>query len=188
MRSLLHLSLIHICFQPIIVDEPTIEDTIAILRGIKEKYETHHGIKISDDAVIAAVNLSVRYITDRFLPDKAIDLIDEAAAASKIEIDSMPTVLDEIKRRLIQIDIELAALKREKDVDERKRKLEVERKTLDEQFKKLETQWEAEKEIIAELQTYRSDLDKKKSELEIAERDAELEKAAELKYLSLIHI
>ena len=140
-------------FQPIIVDEPTIEDTIAILRGIKEKYETHHGIKISDDAVIAAVNLSVRYITDRFLPDKAIDLIDEAAPASKIEIDSMPTVLDEIKRRLIQIDIELAALKREKDVDERKRKLEVERKTLDEQFKKLETQWEAEKEIIAELQT-----------------------------------
>ena len=97
-------------------------------------------------------NLSVRYITDRFLPDKAIDLIDEAAPASKIEIDSMPTVLDEIKRRLIQIDIELAALKREKDVDERKRKLEVERKTLDEQFKKLETQWEAEKEIIAELQ------------------------------------
>ncbi|MBP9797844.1 AAA family ATPase [Candidatus Woesebacteria bacterium] len=172
-------------FQPIIVDEPTIEDTIAILRGIKEKYETHHGIKISDDAVIAAVNLSVRYITDRFLPDKAIDLIDEAAAASKIEIDSMPTVLDEIKRRLIQIDIELAALKREKDVDERKRKLEVERKTLDEQFKKLETQWEAEKKIIAELQTYRLDLDKKKSELEIAERDAELEKAAELKYSTI---
>ena len=172
-------------FQPVLVEEPSIEDTIAILRGIKEKYETHHGIKISDDALIAAVNLSVRYITDRYLPDKAIDLIDEAAASSKIEIDSMPTALDEIKRRLIQIDIELAALKREKNVEERKEKLEEERKTLDDSFKKLEKQWEDEKKIIAELQKYRLDLDKRKSELDIAERDAELEKAAELKYSTI---
>lgn len=169
-------------FQPVLVDEPTIEDTIAILRGIKEKYETHHGIKISDDALIAAANLSVRYITDRFLPDKAIDLIDEAAASSKIEIDSMPTSLDEIKRKLIQIDIELAALKREKNVDERKKKLETEREELQKIFEGLEKQWTAEKEIIADLQKYRLDLDSKKSELDIAERDAELEKAAKLKY------
>lgn len=169
-------------FQPIFVEEPTIEDTITILRGIKEKYETHHGIKISDDALIAAVNLSVRYITDRFLPDKAIDLIDEAAAASKIEIDSMPTALDEIKRRIIQIDIELAALKKEKNVEERRSKIESERASLESQFKTLETQWEEEKAIIADLQKYRLNLDQKKSELEIAERDAELEKAARLKY------
>ncbi len=169
-------------FQPIMVDEPTIEDTITILRGIKEKYETHHGIKISDDALLAAVNLSVRYITDRFLPDKAIDLIDEAAASSKIEIDSMPTALDDIKRKLIHIDIELAALKKEKNVDERKKKLETERTELDEQFKNLEKQWNEEKELIAHLQEYRVQLDAKKSELEIAERDAEFEKAARLKY------
>lgn len=169
-------------FQPVFVDEPTIEDTIAILRGIKEKYETHHGIKISDDALIAAVNLSVRYITDRFLPDKAIDLVDEAAASSKIEIDSMPTSLDEIKRKLIQIDIELAALKREKNVDERKAKLETERAELKKTFEELEKQWNAEKAIIADLQKFRLELDAKKSELEIAERDAELEKAAKLKY------
>lgn len=175
-------------FQPIIVDEPSIEDSIAILRGIKEKYETHHGIKISDDAVMAAVNLSVRYITDRFLPDKAIDLIDEAAASSKIEIDSMPTSLDEIKRRMIQIDIELAALKREKDVDERRKKLEEERAELDKNFIRLESQWESEKKIIAELQKYRLELDKKKSELELAERDVELEKAAELKYSTIPEI
>ncbi|OGK59728.1 hypothetical protein A3I56_00640 [Candidatus Roizmanbacteria bacterium RIFCSPLOWO2_02_FULL_43_10] len=169
-------------FQPVLVDEPSIEDTIAILRGIKEKYETHHGVKIADDAVIAAVNLSVRYITDRFLPDKAIDLIDEAAASSKIEIDSMPTALDEIKRRMIQIDIELAALKREKNVEERRSHLEKERAELDAQFKALEKQWEDEKKIIGELQSQRVELDRRKSELEIAERDADLEKAAELKY------
>src|SRR5690606_4508554 len=99
-------------FQPVFIDEPSKEDSLAILRGIKEKYEVHHGIKISDDALIAAVDLSTRYITDRYLPDKAIDLIDEAAASTKIEIDSMPTELDEIRRRIMQLDIELAALKR----------------------------------------------------------------------------
>jgi ATP-dependent Clp protease ATP-binding subunit ClpB len=172
-------------FQPVMVDEPTPEDTLTILRGIKEKYETHHGIKISDDALIAAVNLSTRYITDRFLPDKAIDLVDEAAAASKIEIESMPTALDEIKRKLTQLDIELAALKREKNIEARKEKLEKERKDLQEKFKKLEKQWEEEKKIIAELQEHRLELDKAKSELEIAERDAELEKAAKLKYSTI---
>lgn len=172
-------------FQPIMVDEPTVEDTVTILRGIKEKYEAHHGIKISDDALLAAVNLSVRYITDRFLPDKAIDLIDEAAASSKIEIDSMPTALDEIKRRMIHIDIELAALKREKHVEERKSKLETERSELESSFQKLESQWEEEKKIIARLQEYRIQLDAKKSELDVAERDAELEKAARLKYADI---
>ncbi len=169
-------------FQPVMVDEPSPEDTLTILRGIKEKYETHHGIKISDDALIAAVDLSTRYITDRFLPDKAIDLIDEAAAGSRIEIDSMPTSLDEIKRKKVQLDIELAALKKEQNVEERRAKLEAERTELDATFKELETKWEEEKRIISELQSYRLQLDQLKSELEIAERDAELEKAAELKY------
>ncbi len=117
-------------FQPIFVDEPTPEDTLTILRGIKEKYEVHHGIKISDDALIAAVNLSVRYISDRFLPDKAIDLVDEAAAAVKIEIDSMPTVLDQIKRKILQLEIELQALKKEKGLEARKKSLEEEKSSL----------------------------------------------------------
>ncbi|HLL61260.1 MAG TPA: AAA family ATPase, partial [Candidatus Nitrosocosmicus sp.] len=169
-------------FQPVFVDEPAIESSISILRGIKEKYETHHGIKISDDAIIAAVNLSVRYINDRFLPDKAIDLIDEAAAAAKIEIDSMPSVLDEIKRKLTQIDIELAALKREKNVEERKNTLEEEKKNLKTKFDDLHTKWQEQKKIIAELQKNRLKLDQLKAELETAERDVLLDKAAELKY------
>jgi ATP-dependent Clp protease ATP-binding subunit ClpB len=169
-------------FQPVMVDEPTPEDSLTILRGIKEKYESHHGIKISDDALIAAVTLSTRYITDRYLPDKAIDLVDEAAAAAKIEIDSMPIELDEIKRKLMQIDIELAALKKEKNVDERRKKLEEERTELDEKFKKLETKWREEKKILSELQQQILESEKLKSQLEMAERDAELEKAAELKY------
>ncbi len=132
-------------FQPVYIEEPDAENSIAILRGIKEKYEVHHGIKISDDALIAAVNLSLRYITDRYLPDKAIDLVDEAAASAKIEIDSMPTELDKIKRRIIQLDIELAALKREKDLDERKTALETERKELHTKFEELQKKWAAEK-------------------------------------------
>ncbi|MFQ5452380.1 MAG: AAA family ATPase, partial [Candidatus Paceibacterota bacterium] len=169
-------------FQPILVNEPDIEASIAILRGIKEKYETHHGIKISDDALIAAVDLSVRYISDRFLPDKAIDLIDEAAAAIKIELDSMPTDLDEIKRKITQLDIELAALKKEKGVEDRKQKLEKERKELKETFDSLHKLWEEQKKIIEQLQKYRIEIDKLKSKLEAAERDALLEQAAELKY------
>lgn len=169
-------------FQPVYVDEPSPEDTVSILRGIKEKYETHHGIKIADNALIAAVTLSTRYIADRFLPDKAIDLVDEAAAGAKIEIDSMPLALDEIKRKLIQLDIELAALKKEKNVDARKKIIEDERNTLKKKFDGLESKWKEQKDIIAQLQTYRLELDRVKALLEVAERDALLEKAAELKY------
>ncbi len=169
-------------FQPVYVDEPTPENTVAILRGIKERYEVHHGIKISDDAILAAVNLSTRYITERYLPDKAIDLIDEAAAAAKIETESMPLDLDVIKRSIMRLDIELAALKREKNVEVRKEKLEDERKNLQTQFDKLQKKWQEQKEIIKELQKYRVEIDKLKGELEQAEREALLEKAAELKY------
>lgn len=169
-------------FQPVFVEEPSVEDSVSILRGIKEKYEVHHGIKISDDAILAAVQLSTRYITDRYLPDKAIDLIDEAAAGAKIEIDSMPTELDQIKRKLIQLDIELAALKKEKGLETRKSSLEEERTTLQTEFDRLSKLWEEQKKIIAELQTERLTLDRLKAELETAERDALLDKAAELKY------
>jgi len=169
-------------FQPVYVDEPTSEDALAILRGIKEKYEVHHGVKITDDALIAAVNLSVRYITDRFLPDKAIDLVDEAAASARIEIDSMPYALDEIKRKITQLEIELAALKKEKGVEGRKKTLEEEIKQLKEKFARLQKAWESQKTIISQLQSKRVELDKLKSELEKAEREADLEKAAELKY------
>ena len=175
-------------FQPIYIDEPTIEDSIAILRGIKEKYETHHGIKISDDAVISSVMLSVRFISDRYLPDKAIDLIDEAAAAAKIEIDSMPTSLDEIKRKTIQLDIELAALKKEKGVEERKKQLENQRADLQKDFDRLNELWQHQKKIIGELQKYRLEIDRLKIDLETAEREALLEKAAEIKYSKIPNI
>jgi len=169
-------------FQPVYVDEPTSEDALAILRGIKEKYEVHHGVKITDDALIAAVNLSVRYITDRFLPDKAIDLVDEAAAAARIEIDSMPYELDEIKRKITQLEIELAALKKEKGIEGRKKALAQDIKQLKDKFAKLQKSWESQKTIISQLQSKRVELDKLKGELEKAEREVNLEKAAELKY------
>ncbi|MDH7476060.1 MAG: AAA family ATPase [Microgenomates group bacterium] len=169
-------------FQPIYIDEPSAEATLTILRGIKEKYEIHHGIKISDDALIAAVNLSIRYITDRYLPDKAIDLIDEAAAAVKIEIDSMPTELDQIKRRIFQIEIELAALKKEKGLETRKKALDEEKKQLEEKFNNLKIKWKEQKKIISELQKLRVQLDQLKNELEKAEREILLDKAAQLKY------
>ncbi len=177
-------------FQPVYVDEPSIEDSIAILRGIKDKYEVHHGIKITDDAIIAAVNLSVRYIADRFLPDKAIDLIDEAASSAKIEIESLPTELDQIKRRIIQLDIELAAIKKEKGptIEARKKKLDEERKSLQTEFDKLEKQWQEEKKLVLELQKLQIEQDKLKAELEKAERDVLLEKAAEIKYGKLPEI
>jgi len=169
-------------FQPIYVDEPTPEDTLTILRGIKEKYEVHHGIKISDDALIAAVNLSVRYITDRFLPDKAIDLIDEAAAAVKIEIDSMPVELDQIKRKIFQLEIELAALKKEKGLEVRKKALEEEKEKLQKKFEELKKRWEEQKKIVSRLQQLRLQIDQLKNELEKAEREVLLDKAAEIKY------
>lgn len=169
-------------FQPIFINEPSIEDSIAILRGIKEKYEIHHGIRITDDALIEAVNLSVRYITDRFLPDKAIDLIDEAAAAANIEIKSMPLSLDQMKRKLIQTDIELQALKRERGVDVKRKKLEEERNSIKKQFSQTEKKWEEQKNIISQLQKYRKEFDQLKAQLDKAEREVLLDRAAELKY------
>lgn len=175
-------------FQPVFIEEPSIEDSVAILRGIKEKYEVHHGIKIADDAVIAAVNLSTRYIADRFLPDKAIDLIDEASAVAKIEVDSMPAELDELKRQIIRIDIELAALKREENAKEKQKELSAERAKLQEQFDAIHTKWVAQKEIISKLQEARIRLDKKKIDLEKAERDVMLNEAAQIKYGDIPHI
>lgn len=169
-------------FQPVFVDEPSPEDSIAILRGIKEKYEVHHGIRIADDALIAAVDLSTRYLADRFLPDKAIDLIDEAAAGAKIEVESMPTELDQIKRRIIQLDIELAALKKEKGLETRKESLENERNELQSTFDGLREKWEEQKKIISELQKQRSKIDELKADLEVAQREVDLNKAAELQY------
>lgn len=169
-------------FQPVYVEEPTPEDSVAILRGIKEKYEVHHGIRITDDALLAAVRLSIRYITDRYLPDKAIDLIDEAAASAKIEIDSMPTELDRLKRKIIQHDIELAALKKEKNIETRKTILVAERDSFQKEFKEKETQWKEQKKTVAQLQKLRAEYDALKIELERAEHEVLLEKAAELKY------
>lgn len=168
-------------FQPVFVNEPTVEDTLAILRGLKEKYEIHHGIRITDDALIAAVDLSTRYITDRFLPDKAIDLVDEAASALKIETESMPLELDQLKRKVMQLEIELAAVKREKDTD-RQKQLTEEIGTLKDIERKLTERWQQQKEIIGQLQKARVKLDELRLDLEKAERDALLEKAAELKY------
>lgn len=169
-------------FQPVYIDEPTPEDTLAILRGIKEKYEAHHGIKIADNALVAAVNLSVRYITDRYLPDKAIDLIDEAAAAAKIEIDSMPTLIDEKKRKILQIDIELQALKKEKNVKEKIEELKKEREKLQKEVNDLTKKWQEQKEIISQLQKTKIELDQLRGELEKAEKEFLLDTAAELKY------
>ena len=169
-------------FQPVYVEEPSTESSIAILRGIKEKYELHHGIRITDDAIIAAVNLSTRYITDRYLPDKAIDLIDEAASAAKIETESLPTELDQVKRKITQLDIELAALKKEKGVESRKQSIEKERQELQMRFEVLESHWKEQKKVIGELQKYRVETDSLKAEMERAERDVLLEKVAEIKY------
>ncbi len=171
-------------FQPVLVEEPSIEDTVAILRGIKEKYEVHHGIRITDSALVAAAQLSSRYISGRLLPDKAVDLIDEATAALKMEVESMPTELDKMKRRLIQLEIEKEALKKEKDVSSKERlgKLETEIKTLKTKADELEKDWRAEKDVITNLRSKSAELEKTKTLLDQAERDAELNKAAELKF------
>lgn len=171
-------------FQPVMVEEPDLEDTIAILRGIKEKYEIHHGIRITDDAVVAAAKLSDRYISERFLPDKAIDLLDEATSGLKIETESMPVVLDAKQRRTTQLEIELAGLKREKGeaVKKRKDELQLELKNLKSEIDKLTKKWEEQKEIISKLQKTRKQIDELSGELERAERDVNLEKAAEIKY------
>jgi ATP-dependent Clp protease ATP-binding subunit ClpB len=177
-------------FQPVFVEQPTVEDTISILRGLRERYEIHHGVRIKDSAIVTAAVLSQRYITDRFLPDKAIDLIDEAAAKLRTEIDSMPAELDEVSRRVMQLEIEREALKKETDSASRSRleKLEKELAELQEQANSLRARWQAEKEAIGKLRELRERIEATKQEIEQAERQYDLNRAAELKYGKLIEL
>ena len=171
-------------FQPVMVDEPTVEDTISILRGLKERYEVFHGVKIMDNALVSAAILSNRYISDRFLPDKAIDLVDEACALIKTELDSMPTELDELQRKIMQMEIEEAALKKEEDrlSQERLTDLEKELAELKEEFQNRKAQWDNEKASVEKLSKLREQIDAIQSQIEIAQREGDLEKAAELSY------
>jgi len=171
-------------FQPVMVNEPTVEDTISILRGLKERYEVFHGVKIQDGALIAAATLSNRYITDRFLPDKAIDLVDEACALIRTEMDSMPTELDDIRRAIMQHEIEEAALKKETDAlsQERLTQLRKELSDLRDQFNEMKTRWENEKNEIGQVQKLREEIERINAEIEQAERKYDLSRAAELKY------
>ena len=171
-------------FQPVMVNEPTVEDAIAILRGLKERYEVYHGVKITDGAIIAAATLSNRYITDRFLPDKAIDLVDEACAMIRTEMDSMPTELDVIQRKIIQHEIEEAALKKETDKRSQEHLAEIQKELSDmrEEFKAKKAQWDNEKGAIGKVQKLREDLEAANAALEKAQREYDLEKAAELQY------
>jgi len=171
-------------FQPVLVNEPTVEDTIAILRGLKERYEVHHGVRITDSALVAAAVLSQRYITDRFLPDKAIDLVDEAASRLKIELDSMPTEIDVIERQVMQHEMERQALKKEKDSasKERLKKLERELAELKEKSNALKAEWQKEKAVLEEQRKWKEELDRLRTELERATRRGELAKASEIQY------
>jgi len=171
-------------FQPVTVGEPTVQDTIAILRGLKERYELHHHVTIQDNALVAAATLSNRYIADRFLPDKAIDLVDEAASKIRIEIDSLPTEIDEVKRRTMQLKIELESLRKEKDAaaKERRKALEAEVSELEQREREMTEQWESEKQAIAGISQTREQLDAARIEMERAEREADLQRAAELRY------
>ena len=171
-------------FQPVFVNEPSVEDTISILRGLKERYEVHHGVRITDSAVIAAATLSHRYITDRFLPDKAIDLIDEAASRLRMQIDSKPKELDEIDRQIMQLEIEREALKKEKDPasQERLKALEQELAELKEKSAELTARWQAEREAIMEVRKLKEEIEQVRLEIEQAEREYDLQKAAELRY------
>ena len=171
-------------FQPVMVDEPTVEDTISILRGLKERYEVFHGVKIMDNALVSAAILSNRYISDRFLPDKAIDLVDEACALIKTELDSMPTELDELQRKIMQMEIEEAALKKEEDrlSQERLTDLQKELAELKEEFQNRKAQWDNEKASVEKLSKLREQIDAIQSQIEIAQREGDLEKAAELSY------
>ena len=171
-------------FQPVQVDEPTVEDTISILRGLKERYEVYHGVKIMDNALVSAAVLSNRYISDRFLPDKAIDLVDEACALIKTEMDSMPTELDELQRKIMQLEIEEAALKKEEDrlSQERLADLQKELAELKEKFQNRKAQWDNEKASVDKLSRLREEIDAVNSQIEIAQREGNLEKAAELSY------
>ncbi|MCE7989258.1 MAG: ATP-dependent chaperone ClpB [Caldilinea sp. CFX5] len=171
-------------FQPVFVDQPSVEDAISILRGLKERYEVHHGVRITDSAVIAAATLSDRYITERFLPDKAIDLIDEAASRLRMQIDSKPQALDEIDRSIMQLEIEREALKKENDPasQERLKELEIELANLKEQSAQLTSRWEAERESIAAVRKLKEEIEGVRTQIEQAERAYDLQKAAELRY------
>ena len=174
-------------FQPVMVDEPTVEDTISILRGLKDRYEIFHGVQIHDAALVAAATLSDRYITDRFLPDKAIDLVDEACASIRTEIDSMPTELDDLRRRIMQLEIEEMALKKESDTlsKERLEKLSAELAEQRERFDALKSRWEVEKGAIESVKAIKADIERVNGEIEQAQRDYEYEKASRLRYSTL---
>jgi ATP-dependent Clp protease ATP-binding subunit ClpB len=171
-------------FQPVLVGEPSVEDTISILRGLRERYEIHHGVKIKDSALVAAAVLANRYITDRFLPDKAIDLVDEAASKLRMEIDSMPAELDEVERRIMQLEIEAEALRKEKDAASRERlgRLEKELADLKEERTRLASHWQQEKAAIQEIRRLREDLEQLRPEIERAQRTGDYTKASELQY------
>ncbi len=177
-------------FQPVMVEEPTVEDTISILRGLKEKYEVHHGVRIKDSALVAAATLSYRYITDRFLPDKAIDLVDEATSKLRIEIDSMPAEIDDIQRKITQLEIEKEALKKEKDQasKDRLKKIEKDLSELRGQTDEMTAHWKREKETISNIRDIKERLESTRSDAQIAERQGDLTKAAELKYGTLIEL
>jgi ATP-dependent Clp protease ATP-binding subunit ClpB len=177
-------------FQPVMIDQPSVEDTISILRGLKEKYEAHHGVRIKDAALVAAATLSNRYITDRFLPDKAIDLVDEAAAKLRTEIDSMPQELDEVSRRVMQLEIEREALRKEDDSASRRRleELEKELATLREDQAKLRVRWDAEKNAAVKLRQIREQIEDTKIQIEQAERQYDLNRVAELRYGTLAQL
>ena len=177
-------------FQPVLVGEPTVEDTISILRGLKERYEVHHGVRIMDSAIVAAATLSHRYISDRFLPDKAIDLIDEAASRLRMEIDSLPAEIDEVQRKLMQMEIEREALKKEKDSASRERldKLNKEIGQLKSQCEEMKKHWHKEKETIQSIQSLKEKLEEAKKDEQRAERTGDLEKVAQIRYGTLIEL
>jgi ATP-dependent Clp protease ATP-binding subunit ClpB len=177
-------------FQPVLVDEPSVEDTIGILRGLKERYEVHHGVRIQDPALVAAAVLSDRYVTARFLPDKAIDLIDEAASRLRIEIDSMPVEIDEVERRIRQLEIEKAALQKETDKASKDRlaRIEEELANLQEQSAGMKAHWQQEKDRIDAIRALKSEIEEARGEADRAERDGDLQRAAELRYGSLVEL
>ncbi len=177
-------------FQPILVDEPSVEDTISILRGLKEKYEVHHGVRIMDSALVAAAVLSNRYITDRFLPDKAIDLVDEATSRLRIEIDSLPSEIDDLRRKMTQLEIEKEALKKESDNPSKQRlkKIDEELADLKAQTDEMTGHWKREKEIIGRIREVKEKIDAAKSEAQVAERQGDLTKAAELRYSTILEL
>ena len=177
-------------FQPIVVGEPSVEDTISIIRGLKERYEVHHGVKIQDSAAVAAATLSHRYISDRFLPDKAIDLIDESASKLRIEMDSLPTEIDEVDRKIVQLEIEREALKREKDPASRERleKVKQELAELKEESSAMKVHWEKEKEIIKGIQELQEQIESTRLEEQKAEREGNLEKVAQIRYGTLTNL